>query len=368
VVQSLRNASDTLTEVFTYTMQDAAGLTSSSQIVVTILGVNDAPINSSRNYSTSYIDTLSVTTGGVLTGATDPEMDAITARLLTVPLSGTLIFNPNGTFTYRPVIEFIGQVTFVYQAFDGSIYSDPITVTIDVFLPRNLPGSGGSGSGGSGGSSSGGGSTSTLTITTDTAAGTAGRVVPAGIDNSIQSTQNSNVATNLTSAAESTEALTPSTQGVATPQEQSGSRNGSNSAASGLAFSATQAGNVDASNGSTGSLDHRDDASQRRVRLQREVSIESDAWTTMHRSEQAEAEGNFFTTSSMVNTALGTGLVLWVIQGAQILAAILSTAPALIQLDPLSVLPSLTDQEEEEPESDSAGKMFDNEGEVGRGK
>jgi hypothetical protein len=79
----------------------------------------------------------------------------------------------------------------------------------------------------------------------------------------------------------------------------------------------------------------------------------------MQHSEEAQAESNFFTTNSIVNTALGTGLVLWVIQGAQILAAILSTAPALIQLDPLSVLPNLTDEEEEEPEADSAGKLFD---------
>ncbi|HBJ36065.1 MAG TPA: hypothetical protein DDZ51_15225, partial [Planctomycetaceae bacterium] len=43
-VQALRTASDTLTDVFTYTMQDAAGLTSTTQITITIQGANDAPV------------------------------------------------------------------------------------------------------------------------------------------------------------------------------------------------------------------------------------------------------------------------------------------------------------------------------------
>jgi VCBS repeat-containing protein len=42
-VQTLRTASDTLTDVFTYTMQDADGLTSTAQVVITIRGENDAP-------------------------------------------------------------------------------------------------------------------------------------------------------------------------------------------------------------------------------------------------------------------------------------------------------------------------------------
>jgi hypothetical protein len=42
-VQALRTASDTLTDIFTYTMQDAAGLSSTTQITITIQGANDAP-------------------------------------------------------------------------------------------------------------------------------------------------------------------------------------------------------------------------------------------------------------------------------------------------------------------------------------
>jgi len=43
-VQALRTSANTLTDTFTYTMRDTAGLTSTTQITVTIQGANDAPV------------------------------------------------------------------------------------------------------------------------------------------------------------------------------------------------------------------------------------------------------------------------------------------------------------------------------------
>ena len=42
-VQALRTTGDTLLDVFTYTMTDAAGVTSTTQLTVTIQGANDSP-------------------------------------------------------------------------------------------------------------------------------------------------------------------------------------------------------------------------------------------------------------------------------------------------------------------------------------
>ena len=42
-VQALRTSSDTLTEVFSYTIKDAGGLTSTTQVTLTIQGANDTP-------------------------------------------------------------------------------------------------------------------------------------------------------------------------------------------------------------------------------------------------------------------------------------------------------------------------------------
>lgn len=43
-VQALRTSSDTLTDTFTYTMTDNGGLTSTTQITITIQGANDSPV------------------------------------------------------------------------------------------------------------------------------------------------------------------------------------------------------------------------------------------------------------------------------------------------------------------------------------
>ncbi len=78
-VQALRTSGQTITDVFTYTMTDAAGATSTTQITVTIQGANDAP--------TAVADTATAVeaggtsngtagtnpTGNVLTNDTDPD-------------------------------------------------------------------------------------------------------------------------------------------------------------------------------------------------------------------------------------------------------------------------------------------------------
>ncbi len=75
----MRTSGQTITDVFTYTMTDAAGATSTTQITVTIQGANDAP--------TAVADTATAVeaggtsngtagtnpTGNVLTNDTDPD-------------------------------------------------------------------------------------------------------------------------------------------------------------------------------------------------------------------------------------------------------------------------------------------------------
>ncbi len=60
-VQALRTSSQTLSDVFTYTMTDAGGLASTTQITITIRGANDTP--------TSAADTASATEAGGLNNA-----------------------------------------------------------------------------------------------------------------------------------------------------------------------------------------------------------------------------------------------------------------------------------------------------------
>ena len=72
-VQALRTSAETLSDVFTYTLQDASGLTSTTQVTVTIQGQNDAPV---------AVDdaVVAVEAGGVSNGSpgTDPTGNVVT--------------------------------------------------------------------------------------------------------------------------------------------------------------------------------------------------------------------------------------------------------------------------------------------------
>ncbi|MCA9188091.1 MAG: tandem-95 repeat protein, partial [Planctomycetales bacterium] len=96
-------------------------------------GANQAPVANADAYSTSTGTVLTVNqTDGVLRNDTDADGDTLTAQLATAPNSGSLVLNPNGSFTYTPASGFTGTVTFTYTANDATRTSAAATVTITV--------------------------------------------------------------------------------------------------------------------------------------------------------------------------------------------------------------------------------------------
>lgn len=70
---------------------------------------------------------------GVLANDFDAEGDTLTATAATQPLNGTLLLNPNGSFTYTPNAGFVGADTFTYTVFDGTLTTPlPMAVTLTV--------------------------------------------------------------------------------------------------------------------------------------------------------------------------------------------------------------------------------------------
>ena len=69
---------------------------------------------------------------GVLANDFDAEGDTLTAELVTAPSAGALTLNANGSFTYTPGENTIGSDSFTYRAFDGTDYSNTVTVFISV--------------------------------------------------------------------------------------------------------------------------------------------------------------------------------------------------------------------------------------------
>ncbi len=116
---------------------DAANQGSSIVLPAMLLaqGANVAPVAVDDSYTATGTTPLIVAAPGVLGNDTDADGPSpLTATNVVGPAIGTLLFNPDGSFTYtypsNPATPQI--VTFTYQAFDGDLLSNIATVTITV--------------------------------------------------------------------------------------------------------------------------------------------------------------------------------------------------------------------------------------------
>ncbi|MBW4471648.1 MAG: tandem-95 repeat protein, partial [Stenomitos rutilans HA7619-LM2] len=99
--------------------------------------VNTPPTANPDSYSTTRNTVLTVTGQGVLANDTDADSNTLTANLLTTPTNGSVVFSSNGTFTYTPNANYIGNDSFMYLASDGIGNSNPTTVNLSVAAPTN---------------------------------------------------------------------------------------------------------------------------------------------------------------------------------------------------------------------------------------
>jgi VCBS repeat-containing protein len=124
---------------FTYRAGDGVLLSSVTTVTINVTPVDDAPVANPDNYSTNEDTALNVAAPGVLGNDTDIDGPALTAQLVTAPATGALTLNANGSFTYTPAANASGPVTFTYRANDGTLNSNPATVTITVLPVNDAP-------------------------------------------------------------------------------------------------------------------------------------------------------------------------------------------------------------------------------------
>ncbi|HET9503537.1 MAG TPA: Ig-like domain-containing protein [Hymenobacter sp.] len=128
------NAGFTGTDSFTYYACDPAmPLLCGNPATVTITVTRVAPVTVADSYTTPAGTTL---TGNVLANdlGTNPR-----AILINRPMRGTLVLNPNGSFSYQPNAGFSGMDSFTYYACDPAmplLCGSPATVSITV-TPAN---------------------------------------------------------------------------------------------------------------------------------------------------------------------------------------------------------------------------------------
>ena len=124
---------------FTFTVNDGTVNSAPATVSITINAVNDAPVAVENVYATLEDTVLDISVPGVLGNDSDVEGDPLTAILISDVSHGTLTFNADGSFTYKPAALFNGSDSFTYKANDGTTDSNTATVTINVSSVNNAP-------------------------------------------------------------------------------------------------------------------------------------------------------------------------------------------------------------------------------------
>ncbi|HEY6072740.1 MAG TPA: Ig-like domain-containing protein, partial [Anaerolineales bacterium] len=94
--------------------------------------VNHLPLAADDSYSTYFNTSLVVPAPGVLANDSDPDTDPLTAVLAQGPAHGSLVLNPDGSFTYSPAPGYSGPDSFTYTASDGTASSATATVQLTI--------------------------------------------------------------------------------------------------------------------------------------------------------------------------------------------------------------------------------------------
>ena len=112
---------------------DTTGQTEQLDVIVNVLDVNEPPLAFTDNYEASSGLLLTVESeNSVLADDSDVDGDSLTATLVSDVSNGQLTLLDNGTFFYTSDDGFTGTDSFIYQANDGSLDSNPATVNINV--------------------------------------------------------------------------------------------------------------------------------------------------------------------------------------------------------------------------------------------
>ena len=120
-------------DTFTYTITDSDGDKDTAEVTITVKDINDEPEVLEDAYDVTEDVALVVDDPalGVLGNDTDADAgDSLTATIATQAAHGVVVLALDGTFTYTPDPDYNGSDSFTYQATDGVVTSDPVTVTL----------------------------------------------------------------------------------------------------------------------------------------------------------------------------------------------------------------------------------------------
>ncbi len=108
---------------------DAAGAFVIRNVSVTVTSVNDVPVG--RTDRIVVLDeSVTFSAADLMANDTDVDGDTLTLEIVSPPERGTLVDLGGGRFEYQP--DGNGDVSMTYRLFDGTVYSDPVSVHFSV--------------------------------------------------------------------------------------------------------------------------------------------------------------------------------------------------------------------------------------------
>jgi VCBS repeat-containing protein len=119
---------------FTVTVSDGNGGTATATVSVGVTAVNHAPTTSDVAVSTSEDTPVS---GNVT--ATDVDADTLSYAKGSDPAHGSVVVNPDGTWTYTPSANFNGSDSFIVAVSDGNGGTTTATVNVGVTPVNDAP-------------------------------------------------------------------------------------------------------------------------------------------------------------------------------------------------------------------------------------
>ena len=121
---------------FDYTLQDIDGDESTATVYIVVDPLDYDPI---ANDDFDTINEEEISTGDLFANDEDFINDPVVVVSNTEPSNGTVIVNADGTYTYRPNVDFYGIDTFTYTLEDSDGDQDTATVTITVNPVNDIP-------------------------------------------------------------------------------------------------------------------------------------------------------------------------------------------------------------------------------------
>ncbi len=115
-------------DAFTYTVRDAAGLTDTATVAVSVAPVNDAPDAIDDSATTNEGSAVTI---AALGNDTDIDGGPLAVTAVGAAAHGVATANANGTITYTPAAGYGGPDSFTYTASDGAA-TDTATVSVVV--------------------------------------------------------------------------------------------------------------------------------------------------------------------------------------------------------------------------------------------